>query len=374
VDKRPALEYTGQTTPEILACSDTHTHLSILFAFEWGLQAKARVLGGEDKLHDEERLVLAVLALNREVGNGGYQQFFFNSSQRFVPSIVECLRRIGCEDTASVTERAIAALGLTAVDVHALRGAIAKEDSARNAVLGICDRDFYRLTELFDKLFAFVVAEQENIQLTRTQDYPRLPTRVEASAAMTLRNSLMFWKRGWNPTLDEAQGIARRIAQVKSIPATDADIEGAAVLYCFGQARRSGDLDPGLVLADRAFELMRNEVVHEVEHKAWVEVLIAQCQLEKADQATLDYLTFLNAGGRADYSEEGTGKSVMFWARLVKEHRAALPRSASFFELHFLDVKLDAVKLLPKLNLKFPKPKAPIQFLSERAEYTPENG
>jgi hypothetical protein len=175
VEKQPTLEYRGQATSEILACSYTHSHLSILFAFEWGLQAKARALGGEDKLNEEERLVLSVLALNREVGNGGYHQFFFNSSRRFVPSIVGCLRRIGCEDTALITERAIAALDLIQIDVHAVEKAIGKEDSARDAVLGSCNKDFYRLSEISDRLFLFVAAEQEKIQLIQMHDYPRHP-------------------------------------------------------------------------------------------------------------------------------------------------------------------------------------------------------
>jgi len=53
-----------------------------------------------------------------------------------------------------------------------------------------------------------------------------------------------------------------------------------------------------------------------------------------------------------------------------KEHRAALPHSSAFFEMNFPDLKWDELKLLPKLNLKFPKPKTPIQFLSERTKYS----
>ena len=366
VEKRLRLEYTGQTTPEILACSETHSQLSILFAIEWGLQAKARALGGEDKLNDEERLVLAVRALDREVGNGGYDQFFVNSSRRFAPVIVVCLRRIGCEDTAAVTERAIAALGLTQIDVPAIEEAIAKEDSVRDAVFEACDQDFYRLTELFDKLFAFVTAVQEKI---RTDDYPQLPARKEPSNATKLYHSLLFWKRAWNPTLEEAQDVARKIARVRAIPATDIDIDGAAVRYCLSRAAQSGDLERGEALADRAFELMRDEPIHGVEHKRWVEALIAGGRSEKADQAALHYLKFLKSGGRSDDSEEGPRNLVMFWARFVKEYRAVLQLSRKFFEGNFPEIKLDEVKPLQKFNFKFPQPKNPIQFLSESAEF-----
>jgi hypothetical protein len=370
VEKKPTLEYAGQITPEILACSDTHTHLSILFAFEWGLQAKARAVGGEDKLSEEEQVVLAVLALDREVGNGGFHQFFVNSSRRFVPSVIRCLRRIGCEETAAITERALTAFRLPQIDLPAIEEAIAKDDSARDAVFEACDQDFYRLTELFDMLFVFVTAEQEKIQLIRTDDYPRFPARKESSRAADLYFSLRFWKGAWDPTVEEAQRVARKIAQVKAIPATGTDVEGAAVLYCLGKARRSGDLDRGEALAARALELMRNEPMHGVEHKAWVEALIAGERLEKADQATLEHLQFLNSGGKSDRSEKGHQNSVLFWARLLKEHRAALKRSMEFFEANFPEVKLDEVKVLPKPNLKFPKPAKAFQFLSERPEFS----
>ena len=85
------LEYEGQTTSELMACKNTHRIDSILCAFEWGIQAKSKP-EGEDALTDEERLVLAVMALTREVNNGGYHQFFVNSSSRFAPTIVDSLR------------------------------------------------------------------------------------------------------------------------------------------------------------------------------------------------------------------------------------------------------------------------------------------
>ncbi|PYV26956.1 MAG: hypothetical protein DMG27_05210, partial [Acidobacteria bacterium] len=111
MERLPRLDYTGQTTSELIACKNSHSIDSLLCAFEWGIQAKAKAgPAGEGSLTGEERLVLAVMALNREVNNGGYDQFFVNSSRRFVPIIVDSLRRIGCAATAAITERAIAAL------------------------------------------------------------------------------------------------------------------------------------------------------------------------------------------------------------------------------------------------------------------------
>jgi hypothetical protein len=63
---------------------------------------------GQRALSQEERTVLAVRALDREVNNGGYYQFFCNSSKQFAPEIVQSLF---CRRTARITQRAISAVG-----------------------------------------------------------------------------------------------------------------------------------------------------------------------------------------------------------------------------------------------------------------------
>jgi hypothetical protein len=67
MEKRPRFEYTGQSSDEILAHVETHSVFSVLAGLQWYIQAKARAAGGEDKLTDEERVFLAVLALISEV-------------------------------------------------------------------------------------------------------------------------------------------------------------------------------------------------------------------------------------------------------------------------------------------------------------------
>ena len=157
----PWLDYEGQTTSELMACKNTHRIDSILCAFEWGIQAKAEP-DGENALTDEERLVLAVMALTREVNNGGYHQFFVNSSRRFAPMVVDCLRRIGCATCAEITERAIQAAKFDMVSPDS----ILEDNDARDAILDECDQHFYQLTDIDDKLFTFVEENQNRIQLT----------------------------------------------------------------------------------------------------------------------------------------------------------------------------------------------------------------
>ena len=57
-----------------------------------------------------ERIFRAVWELEAQVNNGGFHQYFWNSSGSLVPDVVNALRAIGAAQMASVVERAIDAL------------------------------------------------------------------------------------------------------------------------------------------------------------------------------------------------------------------------------------------------------------------------
>ena len=342
LERLPRLEYTGQTTPELLDCKNSHSILSLLFAFEWGIQAKAKQVG-EAGLTDEERLVLAVLALDREVNNGGYHQFFWNSSRRFSPMIVESLRRIGRTAAASLTERAITALRLKSLTVEAVEQAILEENTERDAILDACDKEFYKLDSADESFFKFIEDNQSQIQLVKTEDYPRFPVLRKLSASSKLNISLSFWKKGWNPTLEEAREAAREIVKRDAMSASEKDIEGAAVLYVLGRSVRSGDVETGTLLAPRAFEMMHDEPSYIIVHSDWIKLLVQSGQSDLADAMSLSYLEYLT---KLDQSEIRTKNSILFLAPVMQENREALPRSVEFFTANFPMVDLD--KPLPR--------------------------
>lgn len=125
---RPWLEYNKQTTGELLDCAETNRIDSLLCSFELGIQAK-EASGVE--LTSEEHLVLAVSALQREVNNGGFHQFFMNSSCKYAPSIVDCLNRIGAQEAAELAAESIGLLKLSQVTAEAANeaaGAIVEDD------------------------------------------------------------------------------------------------------------------------------------------------------------------------------------------------------------------------------------------------------
>lgn len=153
--------YDGQTAEELLALEHDYRIDSLVLAFEEGIQRKA----GE--LSRGERYVLAVEGLEREVNNGGYSQFFSNSSKEFVDVIEEALLAIGCPKTAALTADAIRALGITgAVTPPAAEDAVRANDEDIEAALNECDARYYDNDEpIADRLFAWIKQNRDQIAI-----------------------------------------------------------------------------------------------------------------------------------------------------------------------------------------------------------------
>jgi len=157
--------YSGETTGELLGYPAQGQRDLLVRAFEEGLQRKI-LRTGERALSKEERTVLAVRALDREVGNGGYDQFFRNSSNKFVPEIVQSLTRIGCRRTAKITQRAINALHSGPLTVARIKAAMQKTSEDRERELERCDELFYGTPQgIPSRLYAFIKANSRRIRL-----------------------------------------------------------------------------------------------------------------------------------------------------------------------------------------------------------------
>jgi len=157
--------YTGQTIEELLALAGEYRVDSLLLAIEEALNQKAEETGEQD-LSDEERIVLAVEALEREVNNGGFAQFFSNSSGQYTPIIVGALLSIGCTETANIVSGAINALGTEDFSPEAIDEALESENEERDEQLDECDGLYSGAGEdIAGKLFEFVTAHQDAIQL-----------------------------------------------------------------------------------------------------------------------------------------------------------------------------------------------------------------
>jgi hypothetical protein len=82
-------EYSGQTTEELLALEGVYRTDSLVVAFHQAIDQKA-FKKGDDSLSQEEQIVPTIEALQTEVNNGGFSQFFINYSREYAPVILSC--------------------------------------------------------------------------------------------------------------------------------------------------------------------------------------------------------------------------------------------------------------------------------------------
>jgi hypothetical protein len=146
--------YDGQTTDELLALEADYRIDSIVLAFEQAIEQKA----ASQPISKEERCVLAIEALEREVNNGGYSQFFLNSSHDFVDVIEDALLAIGCPKTAAITRQGIVSLGISGeVTGDKAEAVILADTEAIREALDDCDDQYFGNDEpIADRLFAWI--------------------------------------------------------------------------------------------------------------------------------------------------------------------------------------------------------------------------
>lgn len=152
--------YGGQSTDELLALEGRYRIDSLVLAFEQAIEAKAEA-------SQDERVVLAVEAMEREVNNGGFSQFFLNSSGQYAPILEESLRTIGCPKTAAIARDALAAISPDGD--HTPEGlSTAVEDLDEEAAISLegCDSRYFANDEpIADRLFAWIKANRAGIRI-----------------------------------------------------------------------------------------------------------------------------------------------------------------------------------------------------------------
>ena len=117
-------DYEGQTIGELIALRGRFRDDSLVLAVESALWKREGWYDVDCEHLDEtlerdipllteaERVVMAIEAMEREVNNGGFSQFFMNSSKHFAPYIVHALQSIDCTQFADLVASAIAQLRL----------------------------------------------------------------------------------------------------------------------------------------------------------------------------------------------------------------------------------------------------------------------
>ena len=79
--------------------------------------------------------------------------------------IVGSLQRIGCTETAAITEKAIKVLGTSNLNADAIRSSMAESDVQRDAKLNQCDDEYFKNTEpIAERLFGFIKKNKVHIR------------------------------------------------------------------------------------------------------------------------------------------------------------------------------------------------------------------
>jgi hypothetical protein len=160
---KPFLDrYGGQTLQQLIAMKSSHRIDSLVLAVEQALLHKP-----DTALTEPERVVIVVEAMEREVNNGGYGQFFLNSPRESTEFLVRALELIGCPKVAAISSDAIAILKLPAGFDSGTVERIASELSEEAlSKLGECDSRYYANDESIDeRLFAYVELHQNQIRI-----------------------------------------------------------------------------------------------------------------------------------------------------------------------------------------------------------------
>ena len=159
--------YSMETTEQMLAHDGKFDRSSIIMLFCEAIDLKS-FREGEESISLEERTVDAVWSLETEVMNGGYRQFFCNTSGLHAPIIVDALMRVRCPRAAEITQRAIDSLQLQDISVDSIRAAIEKDDPRVEELLDNCAEDFVKAREDEDlpaNLITFVRENKDTIRL-----------------------------------------------------------------------------------------------------------------------------------------------------------------------------------------------------------------
>ena len=124
-----------------------------------------------DVLSTPERVFCTIWELESEVNNGGFHQYFFNSSGRLVPNVVAALHAIGASATVQIVQRAIEAVGQDVQwhDDRARRVYMNKLSSQATNTLSDLDQAFYKYPDdLTVLLYRYVSEHRAEIGVSRS--------------------------------------------------------------------------------------------------------------------------------------------------------------------------------------------------------------
>lgn len=117
-----------------------------------------------EALSDAEKVVLFVENLEREVNNGGFNQFFFNSSGDYANETLTALKLIGANKTVEIVSRAYSEWPDSNIlrDRFQRQKVLSKIEAKSNAIWNNCDSLFYEYEDDITSLLLIYVKANKN--------------------------------------------------------------------------------------------------------------------------------------------------------------------------------------------------------------------
>jgi hypothetical protein len=157
----------GTTTDEILSHENDAKKDYVLGALLWRLDQKSEERGWEN-LSDTERRLIAIDAMNDEVLDGGFKQYFSTSLGADVEVALAGLKEMGATGTVEIVERAMAPFpsNKPPADYEQRNVIMEKIEATAGPVWEKCDNAYYDLKEDRDALeLAYVRKKRGDIVL-----------------------------------------------------------------------------------------------------------------------------------------------------------------------------------------------------------------
>lgn len=137
---------------------------SFIIAMDSWICKKCNYGDDMDKLSLQERIFFITQRLESEVNNGGFSQFFYNSSGNFTNELFDSFISIGAEKTAQICKKSVDVFGCKMPVDGAEREAFIDQmfTDDINAVLNECDNMFYEYLDNIEELnFKYIIENKE---------------------------------------------------------------------------------------------------------------------------------------------------------------------------------------------------------------------
>jgi hypothetical protein len=296
--RKPLIAYAGQSSAELLAAKKTHNSDSVMWALASAIQAK-RDRG--QPLSMEEAVVAAVVSLHREAHAQGLRAFLAKSPD--AGQIIEQFLAIGATKAAAI---------------------LSEQRRSKRKNL---DEDYFALTEIEPKLWAFIEKNCGHIDVPAMRNVPAMdsvespsPSGLPIEDLYSLLEDSYFNPKNEAHCIRKARTLAARLhAPPGTVPISEEQIEGAALWFLLGAWLEEGRFEDCASIGDRV--LARAGSAVGFEFLSWAELLLDQNQPVEADRWAAAYLRQARPGLKKTAEWDS-------WKDLLRKHKKRLPQAA----------------------------------------------